>query len=756
MKKLKFLIALIVLFSCLTLGVCAVEQPSEINVGYVAKYGTVTSAFYEDTKGYGYEYLNGLLAYMDGDYTLNFVSCTSWQDGLDKLDSGEIDIIGPMFETAAGDVCYTSENFGECTLILASVDNAQGLIDDLSALDGSTIGVPDYYPDYSVLTNFLQEQGIDADIMVLPSLELNITLGMNEVDYVFMSSLQTQLGLTVVTYIDAQPVYFVGAPESQALLDEIDQALIALKAAEPVFESQLALKYSSYNYTANAYISEENYALLQEKGTYTVGVRNFNSPLLQENGNGELEGVAFVMLDMLSEAGNISFEYVELDDSATIEDCQNIDFLVAATDDTLALGFPYESGSYLSLPCLLLDRTNKETIETIGVASDYRISNLLEDGKLYGREVVQYATVSELQEAFDADEVDSILFTVISFNMIRDQFQNQDFIASTVDDDLEFVMAFSEDLTAEELTVFNKLIANLDQSVLDAALIEYAVTPQATSLLTMIKDNPWVVFNLVVGIMVLIVISAIVSERKRRLLLSKIIDYDELTGLSSKRKLMQDAQVLMEKNPTIQYDFLSMDIDNFKHINEMYGYQTGSELLKIIARNIGQRLTPTTLFARATGDHFLMFFERDGQGSTEQWLAFEKELQHSIYTQLDIVAHTTFSMGIYEVKDPSMDINIMIDYANIARTHGKGTIGFTCYYFTAEMAEASTISNRITTEMVPAIQNEEFVLYYQPKFELKTERTIGAEVLVRWIKDGTVIPPIDSFRCLRKMALSKR
>ncbi len=746
MKQVKILLALSVLLSCFVLGVGAVNQPLEIKVGYVSNYGTIKAAFSEGAEGFGYEYLNDLLGYMDGDYTLTFVDCSSMQDCMDKLDSGEIDIAGPTIRYDELDYIYTEHDLGSYTFMLATLS---ATIEETDPFEGATIGVPDYYLSYDCLAEFLEEEGVDAQVVSVPSKDLNVGIGLGNIDFVLMSSLQTQSGLTIATGLDAYPVYFIASPERQQLIDEMDSAMERLQEAEPLFQSQLALEYSSYNFTTNAYISETNAALVREKGVYYVGIRNFSSALIREGANGELEGVAFTLLDMLSEKAGVTFECVLLGDSATQADYDRTDFVIAATDYTADIGFPSVSSSYLDLPFVLLEHREDAgedeeggALERIGVAKYYRTDDLMVDGTLYGREVVKYDTVQGLQEAFDAGEIDCMLITVASLNMLRNEFETQDYVATTVDATLQLCLAFSEDMSNAEMTVFNKLISTIDQAALETAVMEFALNEEETTFGSYISKNPWVLMNFVFITLLVGVVVAVVAEYRRRILLAKRLNVDELTGLSSNRKFVEDARRVLKNDTKNQYNFISLDIDNFKYINEMYGYEIGSRLLQLLAEFIRTTVLVDTLLCRSSGDNFLLMAPIPNSVDTfAQWKTMYDQLQQRIEDVLQLPCRISFSVGVYEITDPTLDVNVMIDYANIARHMGKETTGFTYHYFTEEMAANRIINNEITTAMVPAIKDEEFVLYYQPKLDLNTEAVVGAEVLVRWTRGNKVMPP---------------
>ncbi|WP_409968969.1 EAL domain-containing protein [Bengtsoniella intestinalis] len=741
-KLLGITIVVLLVFSCLGGVVSATEQPQEIKVGYVSNYGTVKAAFSQGSEGYGYEYMTNLLGYMDGAYTLTFVDCTSFQDCLNKLDSGEIDIIGPTMQYEGLDYIYSANDFGSCTIMLATLDTD---IENVS-FEGATIAVPDYYMDYTCLTEFLETEGFDAEIVKIPSSNLNITIGMQNIDFVYMTSIQSHSGLTVVTGLDSQPLYLMATADNQDLMDEIDRAREALEVAEPYFQSQLTLEYGSYNFANNAYIADTSLALVQEKDTYRVGIRNFYSPLIREDEDGELEGVAFVLLDMLSEEAGVDFEYVLIENDATQADYDSVDFMISATNSTAEFGFPTVSSPYLDLPFVLLEHQDSVSEEgenqRIGVASYYRTDSLMVDDTLYGREVVKYTTVQELQQAFDAGDIDCMLITVVSLNMIRDDFETQEYIATVVDDTLQLCLAFSENMTTTEMTVFNKLISIMDQATLEAATLEYAITNQEITFGELLASNPWIAINGVGVLFLAVFVTVVFFFVKQRKAVTAMMNVDDVTGIMTEHKFIEEARRILQENPTRDYRLATFDVDSFKYVNEIYGYETGTVLLKLIGEQMSKRIDEEIIVARGAADRFMTLAPMIDSETAIQLVQEDMENVHAALQEVIGKAYKLyFSIGVYEIHNRDYDITIMLDYANSARQQGKLRAGNSVSVFTPQMQQEINNNNHFTSIMEEALKNEEFVLHFQPKVLLSTEEMAGAEVLIRWQRADECLPP---------------
>ena len=101
-------------------------------------------------------------------------------------------------------------------------------------------------------------------------------------------------------------------------------------------------------------------------------------------------------------------------------------------------------------------------------------------------------------------------------------------------------------------------------------------------------------------------------------------------------------------------------------------------------------------------------------------------------------------MGIYDIQDNNMDVRNILARATLAAKQCKGQYMVHEARYTEELREKIIKEQNIINEMDHALETEEFVVYFQPKYELNHYKPMGAEALVRWKKaDGTIVSPGD-------------
>ncbi|MGK0469069.1 bifunctional diguanylate cyclase/phosphodiesterase [Clostridium sp.] len=219
---------------------------------------------------------------------------------------------------------------------------------------------------------------------------------------------------------------------------------------------------------------------------------------------------------------------------------------------------------------------------------------------------------------------------------------------------------------------------------------------------------------------------------------------DELTGGENKNSFKIKAKNFI-KNNSNQHAFIVMDIDNFKLINDIFGYEQGDLLLIHIANVLSLHLNKDEVFARITGDKFSVILEYVNKNEIESRI--EKITKDITNFKFDTDSHFNMvvSTGIFIIKNTNITIDIIGDRASIAANMIKGNYTSTHFFYNDDMHDQIIKVNEIEKEMHSALENGEFKVYLQPKYDFKTEEIAGAEALIRWQHPMKGIIPPDGF-----------
>lgn len=224
-----------------------------------------------------------------------------------------------------------------------------------------------------------------------------------------------------------------------------------------------------------------------------------------------------------------------------------------------------------------------------------------------------------------------------------------------------------------------------------------------------------------------------------------IIEKDSLTGAYNRRGFYSHTYELLCDNRDISYEICCINIDKFKLVNDLFGTFAGDKLLTFISKNLKDFVGNRGTMARLNADNFAVCIpvSTDGHeaitGKIKEWLS-------DYPLPISIVARC----GFYHIHDIEVPISIMCDRANMAIMEIKGSYGRDYALYDDKIRNRILEEQDIINDMKFALDDEQFVVYYQPKVNMESGKLIGSEALVRWfhpekgmISPGKFIPVFE-------------
>ncbi|HLA31369.1 MAG: hypothetical protein A2Y50_10680 [Pseudomonadales bacterium RIFCSPLOWO2_12_59_9] len=217
--------------------------------------------------------------------------------------------------------------------------------------------------------------------------------------------------------------------------------------------------------------------------------------------------------------------------------------------------------------------------------------------------------------------------------------------------------------------------------------------------------------------------------------LDRIAHYDPLTG-SPNRRLLVDrlAQSIIRSTrsgKSLAVCFL--DLDGFKAINDQYGHATGDQLLVGVTENLKHVLRAEDTQARLGGDEFVLLLS-DINSPEECALILERVLSaisSPIHVE-DGLLSVSASIGVSLYPDDNADADTLLRHADQAMYLAKESGKNRYHLFDPESDRKAQTHRKYLDLLASALENAEFVLYYQPKVDLINGAIIGVEALIRW------------------------
>lgn len=261
------------------------------------------------------------------------------------------------------------------------------------------------------------------------------------------------------------------------------------------------------------------------------------------------------------------------------------------------------------------------------------------------------------------------------------------------------------------------------------------IANELTTFITISLGVCFLVNIIIVGISMYIDISNQKQNRK----LYKTAYIDSVTSLGNEVYFRENGSIFLQKQEINKY-IITLDINKFKALNNIYGYEICNNILKALGNKLIKILPPDSITCRISNDVFASIFvyEKDIKKLLDKISNNASNLKVG-----DISIYVNLSIGAYKISSDDKDINKVLNKSYIARSKDKGLYNENYYIFDQVLENKINEEQKIESYMESALKNKEFKIVYQPKVFADTGKIRGAEALVRWERDGEIIQPCE-------------
>lgn len=224
--------------------------------------------------------------------------------------------------------------------------------------------------------------------------------------------------------------------------------------------------------------------------------------------------------------------------------------------------------------------------------------------------------------------------------------------------------------------------------------------------------------------------------------------FDPLTGLFNRHAFMHNARRVIDENPLTEFALMNLNIGSFKTVNDLMGRDVGDKVLIAIADALRGLFTGNGVFARFFADKFIVLTPYSERAVHPQTVL--ETVQRTLKASGLIPHEMQYYIGVYRVTDRGMSVENMADRAAIACRSVNGSFREHIAYYDEKMRQSMLEEQEICDESHRALQNGEFIVYYQPIYGIKAKRFTSAEALVRWnhptkgmISPGKFVPVFE-------------
>ncbi|MEF9953670.1 MAG: EAL domain-containing protein [Clostridium sp.] len=720
-----------------------------VRVGYFDYDGFTMTNQDGDLTGYACEYLDEIAFYTG--WTYEYVPGTL-KECTERLISGEIDMAGGFqYTEERGQLYhYTDYEIGtEYAMLLVKKNNDTVQYDDYNDFEGLRVGLV-----HGTYQSYLMEQyAANHDFSYEEHWydsgdERNLALERDEVDAILTGSMQRNSDLKVVAKFSPTPFYFITGKKDVAFSNELNSAIEKVQTSDINFNLKLYNKYYGESLTKQVALTEEEEAYITDHPVLRVACnRDWNPIIYYDEEAAACEGICPGILRLLSERSRMELEFIPTDtEEEAAQKVQNgeADLLCAFPSSYDKEGLKYGivlTKPYYQVPVTLaaLRGTSLSEIHTVAVPGNLN-SLLWHVRKLY----------PDLEIVTTADVDSGILFTkvgktdavfenayILDQHSQEHQMMDAESILSTKTF-LPMSIGMRTDADPALRTLLNRLISQLSETDVNEIVVKNTIRGS--------NVHPWelirrFIFPGIAAIFLLILVLSLRSQQK----IQQYAFVDPLTGYDNKTRFMISAGKLLNDKNMPGYAVACLDIDKFKMINNMHGFDVGNRILKEMSEIFRRQLGNNELFCRESDDRFALLLHLQSEEELKLRLL---EIIQKISDLPQILGDNfqyTISCGVYVLEKTDKDIYSAVEWANLTRKSAKEHRQNWIAWYDKSMRKKVLEEQNIENRMEAALEHKEYQVYYQPKIYLNSGELAGAEALVRWkTEDGTMLYP-DQF-----------
>ena len=540
----------------LTVPCRAAETNNDEKQSQIIRVGSFEDTFnYVDKngvrRGYGYELMQALAGYTG--WKFEYVKC-DWSDCFDKLENGEIDIMGDISYTdeRAQKMLFPDEPMGEEKYILyADLSDTDIGMSDFKSLDGKRVGVLMYTEPEIMLTEWENKNGIHTEhVNVNNDDDVEKKLANHEIDC-FVSleeSIWSEQGISSVTTIGKSGIYFAINKERSDIKTELDYAMRQLEQDSPFFKADLYKKYFTLDYIQ--VLTGKEKVWVEEHGGIQIGFLN-NDPAIfsMDKETGKLTGMLAEYISYAKDClGNQTLEFnIQAYDNydEMIQALQNREIDVAFyagrnPDFAEKNGYALTNTAWTYSLMAVTDEKNfdEDKVYTVAVPKEKEALKQYIAFSYPQWKIVDYDSLDDAADMVIQEKADCFLMGA-SQALIYDNSQNFKSVPLTKTMEACFTVREGE---GSLLSILNKTIKAMPSDMLTSALAIYDSTADKVTFSDFIKDN-LLVFLATVGFLALSIIGIIL------VLLRKARKAEAVAKLAAKdtKKLNDKLEIALKK-----------------------------------------------------------------------------------------------------------------------------------------------------------------------------------------------------------------
>ena len=730
-------------------------------------------------KGYGVEYLNKISQYTGWKY--EYIN-ESWEDQLADLKCGKVDLIcnAQKTEDREKDYDFSCMPIGtEQAVLYTSEDNEDIYFQDYEHMNGKKVGLlRDSYQN----EEFEQRQGekkfhclekyYESEQDQIEALE------QKKVDMILVGSISKHDSLKIVDKFGDAPMYIMATKGNTEVMSGVNNALEQLESEVPDLREQLTEQYfmDRNRNSKPLFTREETEYIKSVRAPIKIGCIGDQPPLVYtDKETGKLDGIYIALLEKFSEISGIPFELKSLSpDTDSIEAVQsgNYDFIAGITGCQEMIDDPevHLTGSFFTREFQIVAERGADinTLEMpiVSINSIFEKYKSLRPEGGFSHKAIYCDSPQAVLDAVVNKKADmAVVDSYAASYYLQDEKYHNLALSGIVYAKAETCMIFADNANPNLVSVINKSIGSLSSQDEENIIRQYSINLTKTfSIWELLEKYKYQMICILIFLVALTVIGIANNRHRTQMQVEAAaqeayrsrMETDELTGLLNKEGFYRRGSEFLEEHPEADARILYINVENFKLVNDLFGEEAGDEFLKYIGRELEKVFGKIdNVSSRYEADHFVILtLENEDRIQTQMKRFGDQIRDYYLKTTVEI------SAGIYEIRDRSKSLRIMCDRAHLAAESIKKNHMIQVAVYDDTHRKKLIQEQMIINELGDALKEKQFKAFFQPKYDMRTDRIIGAEALVRWehpekglLSPGIFIPVLEKNGYIAKVDL---
>lgn len=752
-KAGRFVAALLTL--CLTVGLCSgtvsAKDRRNVKVAFFPMGGYHEKDEYGNYTGMDVEYLESLSKYACWD--IEFVECGSWDEALELLSEHKVDLVGSAQYSAerAKSYQYAELSSGYTFGIIGANADSDLAYEDFAAMKSATFGMVETYVRRDEFMLYMRDNGVYSPRIreYDTTEEMQNALDAGEIDAIVHTFMEVREGQRLIGRFAPRPFYYISYPGNNEVMRELNYAIADVKMNEASLETNLMNKYYQSRLDKSIVFTTEEKEFIRNSGPVVVGYFDGYYPFVYEE-NGECRGLTRELLESTASFAGLSLEWRRIEDpqhasQALLDGTIDVMSYCVHTDEETGENLLNRLKEYTQIPLVLV--TQKDT-ESKGIRTLAAVNYLSEKaGEVMdledGTELLIFNTQQECLDAVKDKKVDVALCDgyLAEYQLSAEmKYYNME-IRRVLNQEHGVSMTVRE--TDTELAgILNKTLLTVDARAVNDYMLARNLY-NLTSVGQFVEDN-----SVVIILFLLLVLAAVIAvglhmirdAQKIQKLMYKDVDID----IWNLNHLIYNGKKALEADKgRHSFALAYVNIAQFQRYKIVYGWENGQKLLAMIADVLSRCVRGNgEICSKADGDHFVLLLSSEYGEISERLKNICGLVEEYIFQHIE--SHIELQAGTKYLTEDSEDLQEAIVCANQAIEFIQRNGSERVKVFDASLEEAIRERHERQKLLDSVSVDDNFATYYQVKVDIRTEKVVGAEALVRFLDptaDGAVRSP---------------